>query len=241
MTLKLGDTLSIYTNSHISCSPSREMAPSFSAALAAAISLVASLSFAEASDSIVLYRDYYYGGNKVELGTGQARFPGQYNDWASSAQIRGGTWMLYSDFDYQGTVSIRGPGKYSTPHSLGIKNDVLSSIRPLPPPSATSIVLFRDYNFKGPMLHLTGASSDLRFFGFNDHASSVIVLSGAWRLYQHVDYKGNTVVMKPGRYPRVDTNDDLSSCSPLPGSEGELMSEVTEELEQFRHEMEESE
>lgn len=108
------------------------------------------------------------------------------------------------------------------------------------------------------MLHLTGSTSFLHVFGFNDKISSIIVLSGTWRLFQGGDYRGHSVDMVPGRYKHVDdsVNNELTSLMPLPeesldnvgdyetSADNEIVlsdsevSEVTEELEQFRHQIE---
>lgn len=115
----------------------------FISALVAAATLVATPAAAAVSDSIVLFRDYNNRGPAIELGLGEPTFPAPYNDWASSAVVKGGTWMMYTDFDFQGQVSIRGPGRYNSPIAMGIPNDKLSSIRPFPPPAQSSILLFK--------------------------------------------------------------------------------------------------
>jgi hypothetical protein len=50
---------------------------------------------------------------------------------------------------------------------------------------------------------------------FNDDASSVIVYSGTWELFEHIDFQGKSITLKPGYYGSLQAaglcNDCLSS------------------------------
>jgi uncharacterized protein YcfJ len=51
-------------------------------------------------------------------------------------------------------------------------------------------------------------------YGFNDRASSVVVLSDRWEVCQNAKYDGRCVVLRPGRYPSLAAmglNDRVSS------------------------------
>ena len=65
------------------------------------------------------------------------------------------------------------------------------------------------------MIHLSGPMDDLRAIGFNDTASSAIVLSGSWFLYRDVDFGGDPFLLPVGRFPRAGENDALSSAKPV--------------------------
>src|SRR5437762_2616647 len=52
------------------------------------------------------------------------------------------------------------------------------------------IVLFKDINYGGGALVLTGADSDLGPQGWNDKVSSLIVIDGTWNLYKDSNYGG---------------------------------------------------
>ena len=84
---------------------------------------------------------------------------------------------------------------------------------PVQDPVAPVVFIYRDYNFEGPTLVLTGSCSNFVDIGFNDTASSVIVKKGTWIFCEHVDYKGKQITLGPGSYKTIDTlgNDVLSS------------------------------
>jgi len=56
--------------------------------------------------------------------------------------------------------------------------------------------------------------NNFRRFGFNDRASSVVVLGDRWEVCEDVRYSGRCVVLRPGRYPSLAAmglNDRVSS------------------------------
>lgn len=44
--------------------------------------------------------------------------------------------------------------------------------------------------YRGRMEHFIGGAFDLGFYGFSNRASSAIVISGTWRLYDGVGFTG---------------------------------------------------
>ena len=52
------------------------------------------------------------------------------------------------------------------------------------------IILFKDVNFGGDALVVTSADPDLGPQGWNDAVSSLIVIDGAWSLYEDINYGG---------------------------------------------------
>ena len=81
--------------------------------------------------------------------------------------------------------------------------------------SACEVILYRDIEMEGPVRHLSGSAPDLRYLGFNDETSSLVVISGTWDLYIDVGYRRLAVTVGPGEYPDVRAigmpNDSLSS------------------------------
>lgn len=53
-----------------------------------------------------------------------------FNDQASSATVRGGSWEVCSDARFQGQCVVLRPGDYPSLRALGM-NDRISSVRPL--------------------------------------------------------------------------------------------------------------
>ena len=175
---------------------------------------------------ITLYKDKNFGGRSESFSFPVDNLKNYgFNDETSSCKIpQGSTWMLYKDSNYQGDVSILGSGDYASADSMGLKNDSLSSLRPYPPVSGPTILLFKDSDFRGRMVVVTGAVSSLKTIDFNDEVSSIIVLSGNWVAYKDTDFKGDAWQLPAiggpdgnGRYPEPDPfkNDAISSLKPV--------------------------
>ena len=48
--------------------------------------------------------------------------------------------------------------------------------------------------------------------GFNDRATSLIIREGRWEFCEHADFRGECVVLGPGRYDMLDRmNNRISS------------------------------
>lgn len=90
------------------------------------------------------------------------------------------------------------------------------------------IILFRDVNFGKAALVVTAGDPRLKSQDFNDSTSSLIVVSGTWKLYQDDSYKTtdagpwtvseNGGPFKDGTYPDFrdwkGKNDSISSLKP---------------------------
>ena len=53
-----------------------------------------------------------------------------FNDRASSAEVRGGTWQVCTDAYFEGRCVVLRPGTYPSLASIGL-NDRISSVRPV--------------------------------------------------------------------------------------------------------------
>lgn len=77
-------------------------------------------------------------------------------------------------------------------------------------------ILYRDYNFQGPIKEVTEATN---LNDFNDQTSSIVVLDGNWQFYANYNFDDLRATLIPGVYPSVDavgiSNDTLSSLRPL--------------------------
>jgi hypothetical protein len=87
---------------------------------------------------------------------------------------------------------------------------VLASLAPAA--FAGQLILFADHNFRGNQATVQGDVPNLREFGFNDRASSIIVRSGTWQICEHKDYGGYCAELTPGEYRELPRfNDNVSS------------------------------
>lgn len=198
-----------------------------------------------ASARIVLYAGDF-GGQSLQLTQAVSDLRSlAFNDSAAVIDVLAGLWELCADGGYSGACQRFQPGRHQLPPEL---RDRLSSLRPVdsltPPgpgrpggpggpgrpggpggpgtgpwPGATSaLVLYEHRDLKGRELALTSAASNLGALDFNDRASSVEIFRGRWQLCRHRDYRGDCVVLGPGRHNFDRTmNDEVSSLRPVYG------------------------
>lgn len=90
----------------------------------------------------------------------------------------------------------------------------------------SEIVLYEHDHLQGKTFVTQTEIPSLKSVGFNDITSSILVVSGRWRVYKDTDFKGNSweVQVDGGQYSRgvyltsVDwggNNDDISSLRPI--------------------------
>jgi hypothetical protein len=164
-----------------------------------------------------------------------------FNDRVSSIAILDGSWECYrnSNFDSAYPV-VLGPGLYSSVGAVGIKNDDMSSLRPVAKtptktgvPILGQVILFENVNFHGRHKHVLGPEPNLNASDdsfFNDRVSSVVVLRGTWEFYRDSGFNGPYPPTLgparsgdgiPGLFPFVANvqikNDDMSSLRPIAG------------------------
>src|SRR5688572_20052871 len=80
------------------------------------------------------------------------------------------------------------------------------------------IVLYGREGFDGRSLSINGTSPDLRARKFNDRASSAVVYNGRWEACSDINFSGTCVILRPGRYPDLQSmgiGDRLSSVRPI--------------------------
>ena len=85
----------------------------------------------QAAAQITLYRDDGFRGQEWRADHPIDDFANSgFNDEASSAQVRGGPWLVCTDAHFQGRCVVLRPGDYPSLGQMGL-NDQISSIRPL--------------------------------------------------------------------------------------------------------------
>lgn len=175
---------------------------------------------AQGAAPIVLYRDIGFSGGTLDVREAQSNLSRvNFNDTASSIEVRRWRWQLCQHADYGGECQIFGPGR----HALGGRlHDGVSSLRPVfgpndqPLPPGGGVMLWEHSDLKGRELMITEAVPNLGTLGFNDRASALEVLGGRWELCTDADYRGRCFLLEPGgpqAIPR-EFNDKLSSLRP---------------------------
>jgi uncharacterized protein YcfJ len=156
-----------------------------------------------------------------------------FNDRASSAMVIGDAWELCEDRRFNGRCVVLRPGRYANLAAMGM-GDRLSSARaanrfaraeeprivsapaplPLPLPISPQVIFYERENFEGRSLTADAQIENMQRSGFNDSASSAVVLGERWEVCSDAGYRGNCVVLRPGRYPSLASmglNNSVSS------------------------------
>ena len=80
--------------------------------------------------------------------------------------------------------------------------------------AAAQVVFYEQENFNGRSFTTEKQVANFDRYGFNDRASSVVVLRDRWEVCEDARFRGRCIVLRPGRYPSLATmglNDRVSS------------------------------
>jgi len=80
--------------------------------------------------------------------------------------------------------------------------------------AAAQVVLYEREGFQGRSFSTEERVASLERYGFNDRASSAVVLRDRWEVCEDARFKGRCIVLRPGRYPSLAAmgmNDRVSS------------------------------
>lgn len=76
------------------------------------------------------------------------------------------------------------------------------------------VTFYENDNFQGRSFTTQRQIGDFQRWGFNDRASSVVVMSDRWEVCEDIRFSGRCVILRPGRYPSLAAmgiNDGVSS------------------------------
>jgi uncharacterized protein YcfJ len=80
--------------------------------------------------------------------------------------------------------------------------------------AAAQIIFYEQEGFQGRSFTAKAQVGNFERYGFNDRASSVVVLRDRWEVCEDGRFQGRCVVLRPGRYPSLAAmglNDRISS------------------------------
>lgn len=80
--------------------------------------------------------------------------------------------------------------------------------------AAAQVTFYEHDDFQGRSFSTEKPVSNFDRYGFNDRASSVVVLRDRWEVCEDVRFSGRCVILRPGRYPSlaaIGLNDRVSS------------------------------
>ncbi len=148
-----------------------------------------------------------------------------FNDRASSVVVLGSQWEVCESAGFGCRCVVLRPGRYPSLGSMGL-NDRVSSMRITnksagmddrryaPAPAAAQVTFYENADFQGRHFTTQKQVANFRRFGFNDRASSVVVIGDRWEVCENVQFKGRCAVLRPGRYSSLSAmglNDRASS------------------------------
>lgn len=205
-----------------------------------AASLLFTAAFTAGAGELSLYSQPGFRGSEITLhgGASNLRDLG-FNDRASSLVVRSGTWELCEHKNFGGYCAVFERGDYP---ELERFNNNVSSAREVPGrPHGRwrdrdsdreygydygrdedrrhegwrrdePVILFSGQRFEGERIAVRSDLRTLRDAGFNDRAGSIVINEGRWEFCEHAGYRGQCMVLGPGRYGRLDEmNNQLSS------------------------------
>lgn len=156
-----------------------------------------------------------------------------FNDRVSSAIVSGERWEICEGRRFRGHCVVLRPGNYPSLAAMGF-NERVSSAKPIPRNvriaadryapvpvvvitgnAAAQIILFEQEGFAGRSFNTEERIANFARHGFNDRASSAVVLHDRWEVCENAGFTGRCVVLRPGRYPSLAAmglNDRISSA-----------------------------
>jgi hypothetical protein len=137
-----------------------------------------------------------------------------FNDRAASVRVNEGTWLVCAAANFGGPCLTLGPGAYGT---LGNRlSDRISSVRRIDGDrrggEQAGVELFLQPGFNGASFAARRDIDSLENTAFNDRVASMLVHHGQWEMCSAAGYRGQCVVVGPGRYEHLgDMGRQLSS------------------------------
>ena len=162
-----------------------------------------------------------------------------FNDSASSAVVVGERWEVCEDERFNGQCVVLRQGNYPSLRAMGLNNRI-SSVRMLDRneridarryapataaavvPVAAQITFYENEGLSGQSFTTERQVENFNRFGFNDRASSVVVVGERWEVCDDVQFRGQCVVLRQGNYPSLRAmglNDRVSSVRMLDHNE----------------------
>ncbi|XP_019738782.1 absent in melanoma 1-like protein [Hippocampus comes] len=137
-----------------------------------------------------------------------------------SCRVVGGSWVLYENKDFSGTMYVLSEGGYRSLTSMGCPpNTFIRSVKAVPMSfSVPSISLFGLEGLEGREISTDSELLNMQAEGFNDHVLSVRVNSGCWVLFEFGNYRGRQFLLEPTEitnWPKFSSVQTIGSLYPV--------------------------
>jgi uncharacterized protein YcfJ len=148
-----------------------------------------------------------------------------FDDRTSSVEVLSDRWEVCEGVRFSGRCVVLRPGRYPSLAAMGL-NDRVSSARVVSSgervddgryasvPLGAQIIFYEREGFAGQSFTTETQVGNFVQSGYNDRASSVIVLGDRFEVCEDARFSGRCVVLRPGRYPSLAAmglNDRISS------------------------------
>ena len=187
------------------------------------VAVCAMVAAGHAAAQVTFYqRDNFQGQSFVTSSAVNDLVSAGFRDRASSVVVSSDRWEICDSIRFGGRCAILQPGNYPSLAGTGLTGRIasvrtvsLNDGRFAPPPAPAAVVapplvsggaqvIFYDGpDFQGRSFTTQNQVDDFTQFGFNDRASSAVVIGDRWEACENVRFGGRCVVMRPGRYPSL--------------------------------------
>ncbi|MEO8384422.1 MAG: beta/gamma crystallin-related protein [Betaproteobacteria bacterium] len=185
-----------------------------------------------AAAQITFYEREGFAGRSFTTATQVGNFSRHgFNDRASSVVVQHDFWEACEDAWFAGRCVVLRPGRYASLTAMGL-GDNISSVRVVgtsehldesrfaPPPASVpiatvpQITFYEREGFKGRTFVTHEQIDNLQRYGYNDRASSAVVVGEPREVCDGERFRGRCAVLQPGSYPTLEAmglNDRISS------------------------------
>ncbi|XP_061615340.1 uncharacterized protein LOC133470697 [Phyllopteryx taeniolatus] len=169
-------------------------------------------------NEILLYSEPEYKGKCLIFNYKQDAITEEFQ--TKSCRIVGGSWVLYENKDFTGTMYVLSEGRYSTLISMGCTpSTFIRSVKAVTLSfSVPSISLFGLEGLEGREITTDSELVSMVAEGFNDHILSVRVNSGYWVLCEFSHYRGRQFLLEPieiTNWPKFSSVQTVGSLYPV--------------------------
>lgn len=175
------------------------------------LAMAAAVASGYASAQVTLYGQENYQGRSFSTGNSVTDLnQSNFRNRASSAIVKGRRFEVCDDVGFTGRCFILSPGNYPSLNAVGL-NDTIASVRPVrgqavdesrlaPTPGQPGITFYGREGFQGRTFTTNRRVGDLERVGFNDRASSAVVVGDRFEVCSEPAFAGRCVVLRPGNY-----------------------------------------
>lgn len=170
------------------------------------------------SDEIIFYTEPDFQGESHVFNLNQEELPEKL--LTKSCRVAGGSWVIYENKQYSGSMFVLSEGDYPTLTSMGCPPGTsIQSAKVVPRSfSIPSISLFGLEGLEGREITTDLEVLSMVEEGFNNHILSLRVNSGCWVICEHSNYRGRQFLLETieiTNWPKFSSLNTIGSMYPV--------------------------